>query len=370
LPIVAGGTSLMYNLTQGGQKVTNVRLDAPTIAGIFTCKIRKWTDPAITSQNPGLNPATRDIVPVSRSDGSGTSYQFSAYLRALGVWPKDPSSQIDVQSEYGCGSSAALSDGVANYVHDDGRGKGAITYVETSYAIQRGRPVIAEKNASGNYVLPTSQNVTAALTLATLNPDRTQNLGGVYTNPDPNTYPNSSYTYRIVRTDSPPPKSQATGRFIVYFVCDGQAKAEPLGYSPMPPNLRQAAFDGMAQMPGAPAPPSMEDCLRGNIGEQFVKTGSASGSGAAGGSGAGSGSGQAAAAAGDANAAASAANADAANAGANAGTLDSGNAADVAKALNVKGIGGTNRALLIAGIGFLLVMLAPPLVAGFFGKRG
>src|SRR5262249_57419436 len=116
-PIVAGGPSLMYNLPQGGQKVTNVRLDAPTIAGIFTCKIRKWTDPAITSQNPGLNPDTRDIVPVSRSDGSGTSYQFSAYLRALGVWPQDPSSQIDVQSEYGCALRAARSDDLAHYGH-------------------------------------------------------------------------------------------------------------------------------------------------------------------------------------------------------------------------------------------------------------
>jgi len=372
LPIIAGGTSLMYNLTQGGQKITNLRLDAPTIAGIFTCRIRSWTDPAITSQNPGLNPDTPDIVPVSRSDGSGTSYQFSAWLRAMGVWPKEPSSQISVQEEYGCGSSAALSDGVANYVHDEQRGKGAITYVETSYAIERGRPVVAEKNASGNYVLPTSGNVTAALTKAVINPDRTQNLSGVYTNPDPNTYPNSSYSYMIVRTDSPPPKSQTTGRFIVYSVCDGQAKAEPLGYSPMPANLRQFAFDAMATMPGAPAPPSMDDCLRGNIGEQFVKTGSAAGGGGAGGGGAGSaaGSGQAAGAT-DANAAnADAANADAANAGADVGTLDSGNAADVAKALNVKGIGGTNRALFVAGLAFLAVMLAPPLVSGFFGRRG
>lgn len=370
LPIIAGGTSLMYNLTQGGAKVTNLRLDAPTIAGIFTCRIRSWTDPAITSQNPGLNPDTPDIQPVSRSDGSGTSYQFTAYLRALGVWPKEPFSQFDIQQEFGCGSSAALSDGVANFVHDDNRGKSAITYVETSYAIERGRPVVAEKNASGNYVLPTSANVTAALTQATLNPDRTQNLSGVYSNPDPNAYPNSSYSYMIVRTDSPAPKSQTTGRFIVYSVCDGQAKAEPLGYAPMPPNLRQAAFDGMAAMPGAPAPPSMEDCLRGNIGESFVRSGSASGSGGGGGAGSGAGSGQAAGAT-DANAdAAAAAAGDANAASAAAGTLDAGNAADVAKALNLKGIGGTNRTLFIAGLAFLVIMLAPPLLAGFFARRG
>jgi phosphate transport system substrate-binding protein len=367
LPIIAGGTSLMYNLTQGGAKVTNLRLDAPTIAGIFTCRIKRWDDPAIKSQNEGLDVDNKDIVPVSRSDGSGTSYQFTAYLRAMGVWPKEPFSQFDIQQEFGCGSSAALSDGVANYVHDDNRGKGAITYVETSYAIERGRPVVAEKNASGNYVLPTSANVTAALTAATLNPDRTQNLTGVYANPDPNSYPNSSYSYMIVRTDSPPAKSQTTGRFIVYSVCDGQAKAEPLGYAPMPPNLRQAAFDGMAAMPGAPAPPSMEDCLRGGVGESFVQSGAASGSGG-GGSGSGGGSGQAAGAT-DANADAAAAG-DANAAGAAAGTLDAGNAADVAKALNLKGVGGTNRTLFVAGLAFLAVMLAPPLLAGFFARRG
>src|SRR5918996_1899747 len=80
------------------------------------------------------------------------------------------------------------SDGVANYVHSESTGKGAITYVETAYALQRGRPVAFLRNGSGNYTLPTSNNVSLALKKATLNADRTQNLDEVYTSTDADAY--------------------------------------------------------------------------------------------------------------------------------------------------------------------------------------
>lgn len=80
MPIVAGGTSFMYNLKIGNQRVTNLRLSGETIARIFTGGITIWSDPAIKADNPGLMLPARKIVPVVRSDGSGTTAQFSTWL--------------------------------------------------------------------------------------------------------------------------------------------------------------------------------------------------------------------------------------------------------------------------------------------------
>ena len=80
MPIVAGGTSFMYNLVIGGKRVTNLRLSGPTLAGIFTGNIKNWNDPKVAADNPSLALPARKIVPVVRSDGSGTTAQFTTWL--------------------------------------------------------------------------------------------------------------------------------------------------------------------------------------------------------------------------------------------------------------------------------------------------
>ncbi|MDQ1724692.1 MAG: phosphate transport system substrate-binding protein, partial [Frankiaceae bacterium] len=82
MPIVAGGTSFMYNLKIGGKRVRDLRLSAETVAKIFTGVVTNWSDPAIKADNPGLALPARRIVPVVRSDGSGTTAQLTRYLAA------------------------------------------------------------------------------------------------------------------------------------------------------------------------------------------------------------------------------------------------------------------------------------------------
>lgn len=280
LPIVAGGTSLMYNLRDAaGREVTNLRLSPRTIALIFTGGIHDWSDPAINADNGGRQLPSQPITPVIRSDGSGTSAQFSAFLakqvpdvwgpfaRANGIadggftsfWPDFP--------PYSKGQPG--SDQVANYIHQEPIGRGAIGYVEAGYAKARGRPVAAVRNAAGNFTLPTSGNVAIALTKAKINPDRTQFLDEVYVNPDPATYPISSYSYMIAPTTGfDPHKGEAIARFIQYFACAGQQKAAVLGYSPLPPNLVAVAFDAAKNIPGAPPFPRLvrAECNNPTIG--------------------------------------------------------------------------------------------------------
>ncbi|MBI1844456.1 MAG: substrate-binding domain-containing protein, partial [Actinobacteria bacterium] len=88
IPVTAGGTSFMYNLKINGRRVTNLRLSGENVAKIFTGVITQWNDPALQADNPGLGLPDRAVVPVVRSDGSGSSAQFTEWLtrRHHAVW--------------------------------------------------------------------------------------------------------------------------------------------------------------------------------------------------------------------------------------------------------------------------------------------
>jgi hypothetical protein len=168
-----------------------------------------------------------------------------------------------------------FSDGVADFVAAP-YNNGAITYVEYGYAKQRGYPVASILNKAGYYTQPTPQAVAIALKTATLNADLTQNLGAVYTNPDPNTYPVSSYSYLIVPTTTAKPFSTGKGttlsKFILYMVCAGQQKAAQLGYSPLPKNLVLDAFNVVKKIPGHVEPPPITQCDNPTLTNQFAAT--------------------------------------------------------------------------------------------------
>ena len=82
LPDAAGGTAFTYNLHIGGQQVTNMRLSGAVIAGIFTSQITMWNNPLIAADNPGLTLPATPITPVVRSDGDGSTSQFTQWMSA------------------------------------------------------------------------------------------------------------------------------------------------------------------------------------------------------------------------------------------------------------------------------------------------
>lgn len=282
VPIVAGGTALMYNLKDAaGRQIRDLRLSPKTLSAIFTGRVTDWSDPAVT-QDMGRQLPKRPIVPVVRSDGSGTSAQFSAFIAKM-----DPSGWGEFANKEGIPNAATSnfpqfgaavaqkgSDGVANYIAGGVTGVGSIGYVETGYAVQRGFPVVALKNSSGNYVLPNAANVATALKHATLYKDQTQNLTGVYNAADATAYPMSSYSYMIVPTTGiSTEKAEVLAKFMVYFACGGQSKASVLGYSPLPANLVKVVFAAVGRMPGNVKVPALnkDACpnptLAGSLGE-------------------------------------------------------------------------------------------------------
>ena len=101
---------------------------------------------------------------------------------------------------------------MADFIADNQIGEGSIGYVEAGYAYARGFPVVNLENRSGHYTQPTATNVATALRHATLYPDFTQNLIGVYNAPESNAYAMSSYSYLITPTTNiVPPRASCSG---------------------------------------------------------------------------------------------------------------------------------------------------------------
>lgn len=270
VPIVAGGTAFMYNLVIGGQRVTNMRLSGDVLAKIFTGVITKWDDPAIAADNPKLALPAIQIVPVVRSDGSGTTAQLTSWMRSQhgDIWSaycaRAGRANCGITSNFPVISGSAFvaqngSDGVAGFVKQDAS-VGAITYVEESYALNARFPVAKMLNSAGYYTEPTASNVAVSLLAAVINTDATSpdyltaNLSGVYTNGDPRAYPLSSYSYMIAPTALENNFTENRGLtladFASYFLCEGQQQAEVLGYSPLPVNLASAGLEQVQKIPG------------------------------------------------------------------------------------------------------------------------
>lgn len=270
IPIVAGGTAFMYNLAIGGQRVTNLRLSGEVVAKIFTGVITKWNDPAIAADNPKLALPALAIVPVVRSDGSGTTAQLTSWMRSQfpAIWSaycqKVGKATCGITSNYPVAPGSAFlaqsgSNGVAGFVASS-RAAGAITYVEESYALQSRFPVAKVLNAAGYYTEPTASNVAVSLLAAAINTDPlssdylTSNLSGVYSNADPRTYPLSSYSYMIIPTAIESRFTEDKGLtladFASYFLCEGQQQMDVLGYSPLPVNLATAGLEQIQKIPG------------------------------------------------------------------------------------------------------------------------
>lgn len=256
IPIIAGGTSMMYHLEAGGQLIRGVRLSDLTIAKIFTGVITFWDDQEITDDMNGHRLPHVPIQVIVNSQGAGTSFQFTDYLvkNHPDLWTAYagadvPTSYYPINRPNFSGQPG--DDRIAATIEGP-NANGAISFVQYSYPFVKNWPVAKVLNKNGFFNLPTPGHVALSLQSAVINMDPdprfflTQNLDGVYANGDPRQYILSSYSYMIIPqngdTFETTGKAQTFANYAYYSLCDGQAKAPPLGYSPLPENLVAAAF--------------------------------------------------------------------------------------------------------------------------------
>lgn len=231
-PITAGAAVLTYNL--GG--VDNLQLSAPTIAGIFEGKITSWDAPQIKADNPGVALPPTKIVPVHRSDKSGTTNIFSSFLRADAgaAWTLGSGETLDWPG----GQSGNGSNGTTTAVKQI---KGGITYTELSFAKLNNLPFAKIKNAAGDYVAATGDSVSAGLADAKV--DTTHGDIRVvvdYASTNPAAYPLSAVTY-VITCNAGNKNAALLKGFFSYALNAGTAVDDELGYAPLPHSIATAA---------------------------------------------------------------------------------------------------------------------------------
>ena len=158
-PTVIGGVVPIVNID--GVEPGQLKLDGQTLADIYLGKISNWNDPAIKALNPDLTLPDAQITTVFRSDGSGTTFNFTDYLAKVSPDWKD-SVGVDKTVKWptsATGAGGKGNEGVSSYVN---RMKNSIGYVEYAYAKQNNMSHTALKNAAGNFVQPSAETFAAA----------------------------------------------------------------------------------------------------------------------------------------------------------------------------------------------------------------
>lgn len=227
-PMVMGAIVPVVNID--GVKPGDLTLDGPTIGKIYMGEVKKWDDPAIAKLNPGAKLPSQAIVPVRRSDGSGTTYNFTYYLaEVLPAWKDKIGVSTAVQWPVGIGAKG--NEGVANNVANT---KGSIGYVEYAYAKQNKLTHTKMVNKAGKTVEPSSATFQAAAANADWKSQ--PGYGVILANqPGDQSWPMTAATWILLYKK--PQDAAATGEALKFFAwsyAKGDKSAEELDYVPMP----------------------------------------------------------------------------------------------------------------------------------------
>ena len=227
IPTVLGAVVPTYNLPGLNAEL---KFSGDVIADIYLGKITNWHDPRITALNPGVNLPDHQILPVYRSDGSGTTYIFTDYLSK---------NSPDFQSRIGKSTSVRWTvgigqkgnEGVAGMVRNSPY---AFGYVELIYALQNKMSFGTVRNPSGKFVKASPETVSAAAAGAAKNMPNDFRVS-ITNAPGADSYPISSFTWLLVPLKSADPaKGKVLHDFLEWMLQHGEGEASALAYAPLP----------------------------------------------------------------------------------------------------------------------------------------
>jgi phosphate transport system substrate-binding protein len=227
VPTVLGAIVPIYNIP-GVSKPLNFSGDV--IADIYLGKIAKWSDLRIAKDNPGVSLPDKAILPVYRSDGSGTTYIFTDYLSKVSPdWASKVGKNSSVKWPAGLGAKG--NEGVSGMVRQIPNSFG---YVELIYALQNKMEYGAVKNQTGKFLLGSPDGVTAAAAAAAKTMPADYRVS-ITNSPGPASYPISSFTYLLIPLHIPDAaKAAAIRGFLEWMLDHGEGEAASMGYAPLP----------------------------------------------------------------------------------------------------------------------------------------
>ena len=241
IPTVLGAVVPIYNIP-GVNKDLNFSGDV--LADIYLGRITKWNDPRIVKDNPGVNLPGNAILPVYRSDGSGTTYIFTDFLSKVSPgWQSGPGKGTAIKWPVGIGQKG--SEGVSGMVRQS---PNSIGYVELIYASENKIPYGLVKNADGKFLKATTDGVTAAAAAnaKTMPADYRVSITNAA---GPNSYPISSFTWLLIPTHfNDAAKGKALADFLTWMLDKGEAEAGGMSYAPLPKPVQDMVRKSISQV--------------------------------------------------------------------------------------------------------------------------
>ncbi len=248
IPTCMGAVVVAYNL----DGVEELKLSGEVIADIFAGNIKMWNDERLATLNPDVKLPAEAIIPVFRSDGSGTTFVFTDYLTKVSpMWKEKFGAGKSVN--FPSGQAAKGNPGVAGVVKQT---KNSIGYVGSEYAFAQKIPCARIQNMRGEFVLPSSATISAAAS-GEIPADTRCSI----TNADAaGAYPISTFTWMILYkeqnySDRSKEQAQATLDLVQYILSDeAQNITSEVHYAPLPTkakelsiaNLKSVTYDGVA----------------------------------------------------------------------------------------------------------------------------
>ena len=238
LPMVTGPIAVAYTVPG----VDKLILTPKVLVGIFGGTIKNWNDPAIAAVNPGVTLPNLAIATVHRSEDSGTTDNFTKYLKAAGGWTFEGGKAWTAPG--GIGSQG--SDGVAKSIAST---PGSIGYDEWSFAKDNKLSIASIDNGGGPVELTaeTAGKAVAAAKVAGQGKDLSLNID--YATKAAGAYPVILVTYEIVCSAGNGDKADLLKSFLGYAATDGQADLVSLGSAPLPAEIQTkviAAVKGLS----------------------------------------------------------------------------------------------------------------------------
>ena len=248
VPTCMGAVVVAYNL----DGVEDLKLTGEVIADIFAGEIKMWNDERLVALNPDVTLPAEAIIPVFRSDGSGTTFVFTDYLTKVSPMWKDKFG-AGKSVNFPSGQAAKGNPGVAGVIKQT---RNTIGYVGSEYAFAQKIPYATIRNQRGEFVSPDANSISAAASGAIPADTRCS-----ITNSDAvGAYPISTFTWMIIYKEqnySDRSKEQATVTLdlLKYILSDeAQSITSEVHYAPLPAkvkelstkNLKAVTYDGVA----------------------------------------------------------------------------------------------------------------------------
>jgi phosphate transport system substrate-binding protein len=225
-PAVIGSIVVAHNVP--GIKDEELKLKNSVVADIFAGKITKWNDPAIAADNEGVNLPNEEIITVHRSDGSGTTYNFTYYLSGSSDnWKENFGTGKAIDWAVGIGGKG--NEGVANLVKQTPYAMG---YIENAYKEKNNLAAAQLQTASGKWVTARVENFKAAAKYASWTKE--DNFYAMLAlQPGDTSYPVVAATFILLPVEKADMNKKVI-KFYDYAFKNGDAAAKKLGYIPLP----------------------------------------------------------------------------------------------------------------------------------------